>query len=191
MGIMSHIQHNTHMTDAERIEIAAENEKRNKIEMKRRSRFEDRMNERNRKTNKASREWKKILVGIKQDPNIVNRGGVPTNATTGEAIGELEIKRQAYLMENRRRRDFVDQQWEKENTRRDEYDNAGNTTEVGKCPICLDTLDHGTEEALVPCGHVLHSNCIQQIRNHNPHDLKCPLCRRLFTGGKRINKTRR
>jgi len=99
---MSHIQHNTHMTDAERIEMAAETEKRDKIEMKRRSRFEDRMNERNHRTNQTIREWKKILVEIKQDPNIVNKGGVPINVATGEVIGELEIKRQACLMETER-----------------------------------------------------------------------------------------
>merc|ERR1712166_751023 len=124
MGIMSHIQHNTHMTDAERIEIAADNEKRNKNEMNRRRRFEMRMKERNNKTHKAIREWKKALVEIKKDPNIVNRNGVPTNASTNEVIVDLERKRQAFLREDQRRQLLDRREFEKEDRRRRDYNEA-------------------------------------------------------------------
>lgn len=49
------------------------------------------------------------------------------------------------------------------------------------CAICLGNVTEGTPCKL-PCGHLLHSNCLQQLCDHRSrsrrHSLSCPLCRR-------------
>jgi hypothetical protein len=90
------------MSNADRRRQFDEAQKRDKNEMNRRRRFNMRREERNNKTHKAIREWKKALVEINEDPNIVNRGGVPTNASTNQPVVHLERKRQAFEAEAQR-----------------------------------------------------------------------------------------
>ncbi|KAG9395213.1 CHY zinc finger [Carpediemonas membranifera] len=51
------------------------------------------------------------------------------------------------------------------------------------CGVCQGDLQHGREAALpLPCGHMLHLSCYQQMINS--HMYTCPLCNKLMlTGG--------
>ena len=54
------------------------------------------------------------------------------------------------------------------------------------CPICFDTLLEGSIVTIVPCGHVYHLQCIQDIGKIDPEDGRfeiqnsdsCPECRK-------------
>ena len=45
------------------------------------------------------------------------------------------------------------------------------------CCICLDSLDaEGLGRQCLPCGHVMHENCVAELRRRGASG-RCPLCR--------------
>ena len=66
-----------------------------------------------------------------------------------------------------------------------------------KCAICISSLyypeisDSFVCCAQLNCGHIFHSNCIEQSINylHNNNNNKCPECRTIITNKKDISKS--
>jgi len=51
----------------------------------------------------------------------------------------------------------------------------------GKCSICLDSLS-GCAVCTLPCNHVFHQECAEQLRKHGVQQV-CPLCRAVLPAG--------
>ena len=45
-----------------------------------------------------------------------------------------------------------------------------------ECAVCMEPIRLFSRVAIPPCGHGLHSSCMNQIREHRHHT--CPMCRR-------------
>jgi hypothetical protein len=52
---------------------------------------------------------------------------------------------------------------------------ARDSNDEVECAICLDPVD-GTNSRQLPCGHVYHRECVQELRKRGVNDL-CPQCR--------------
>ena len=71
-----------------------------------------------------------------------------------------------------------------------------NEDDVALCPICISPITGPAFEditanppgnELLACGHVFHKHCLDAMRNAT-NNLKCPLCRTPFVGGRRTFK---
>jgi ribosomal protein L40E len=54
--------------------------------------------------------------------------------------------------------------------------------EGDECAICLEPLSLGTDLAL-PCGHVFHPPCVEEVRKFGGAKQVCPLCRAVLPPG--------
>ena len=45
------------------------------------------------------------------------------------------------------------------------------------CSICLQSMDDGDQWTAWDCPHVLHLDCLKELREHRQTDMRCPLCR--------------
>ena len=53
---------------------------------------------------------------------------------------------------------------------------------LGKCPICLEHLDHSVEPVTMPCGHLYCLNCASFWFHQGDALQQCTICRKGFRG---------
>ena len=46
-----------------------------------------------------------------------------------------------------------------------------------ECPICIDMIEPKNLD-ITPCGHYFCKDCLAGLKQNNPNDCKCPVCRR-------------
>jgi len=47
---------------------------------------------------------------------------------------------------------------------------------IGECPVCMECLPGGDPICTLPCKHVFHQECVENLRKHGVQQV-CPLCR--------------